>query len=298
MGNTQEDLHIRPFTVDDASWAIDALMARGLNGCECAFANMFLWRHYSGNVIAEIGDSLFFASNDPVLTFSTPIKGDFKTGIERLKAYTRAQGIPLQFYGSRQNLTEELERYFPGEFDFKPSEPDFDYLYNAQDLINLSGRAYHGKRNHIAAFSKQYNWEYAPITDADIEDVLAMAKEWYAQREYDEQLKAEQDGLEEILRHREKLQVKGGLLRVDGQVVAFTLGAPISDVEFDVMVEKALPKYNGAYATINREFAAHELGEFLYINRENDMGAEGVRRAKRSYRPIELIEKFICVERR
>lgn len=299
MIDTQEDLLIRPVTLEDASWAVELLQSRHFNGCEFAFSTLFMWRDYNRNAVVEIGDSLFFSSQDPVLTFSAPVKGDFRTGIERLSAYTRRQGVPLQLYGSRENLVDELEATFPDRFLITPSEPDFDYVYNTADLANLPGRPYHSKRNHIAAFSKRYNWQYEPIDDRNLDDVLAMAEEWYRLREpLTDELQAERDNLPAMLRHRHLLQVRGGLIRVEGRVAAFTFGTPVSAEEFDVQVEKALPQYGGAYAVINREFAARELGDFRYINRENDVGLDGLRRAKRSYHPVRLIEKFICVEKR
>lgn len=299
MIDTQEDLQIRPLTLQDADWAVEWLQGRRFNGCEFTFATLYMWRDFSANRLVQAGDSLFFASVDPVLTFSAPVKGDFRAGIERLSRYTREQGLSLRFYGSRHNLVDELERTFPGRFTVTPSEPDFDYLYCTADLAQLPGKAYHSKRNHIAAFSKKYDWQYEPIDDSNLDEVLAMAEEWYRlRRPLDEELQAERDNLPDILRHRQRLQVRGGLIRADGRVVAFTCGAPVSPEEFDVQIEKALPDYAEAYTVINREFAARELGDFLYINRENDVGLEGLRRAKRSYHPVRLIEKFICEENR
>ena len=136
------------------------------------------------------------------------------------------------------------------------------------------------------------------ITDANCADVVAMAREWCRLKGNcaEKSLQSENCAIREVLAHREELSVTGGLIRVDGKVVAFTFASPINDQVVDIHVEKALPDYAGAYTVINREFAARELSGYRYINRENDMGIEGLRKAKESYNPAILLEKFICVE--
>lgn len=298
MIDLQERLQFKRLSIDDAPLLVPLLENSGYNGCEFAFSTLYMWRHFGRNTYALSGDTLFLASREPEITFSAPVGGDFCAGIERLRAYAHDRGIPLRLYGSPENLTDRLERYFPGQFDILPSEPDDDYLYNTADLTQLSGKKYHGKRGHIAAFSKRYDWQYEPLADNNLADVLAMAEEWYRSRgELTESLKAEQEGVDDVLHHREPLHVRGGLIRVGDRVVAFTFGAPVSPQEFDIQVEKALPDFAEAYTVINREFAAHALQDFAYINRENDVGLEGLRKAKLSYHPARLIKKYHCIER-
>lgn len=298
MINLQERLQFRPITIDDAARMVPLLENSGYTGCEFAFSTLYMWRRYGRNAVAQIDDTLFFCSRDPEVTFSAPVGGDFQENLQRLRDYAHDAGMPLRLYGSAENLTDRLEAYFPGEFLITPSEPDFDYLYNTADLAQLPGKKYHGKRGHIAAFSKQYGWQYEPITDNNLSDVLAMADIWYQTRDsLNDCLRAEREAIPEVLRHRHSLHVRGGLIRVDGRVVAFTFGAPVSAREFDIQVEKALPDYAGAYAVINRDFAARELSDFAYINRENDVGLEGLRKAKLSYHPARIIQKYLCIER-
>ncbi|MGI6264606.1 MAG: DUF2156 domain-containing protein [Acutalibacteraceae bacterium] len=302
MIDTSLRLRGRALTAADAGWAVPLLKSRGFDGCELTFATLFLWRDFYHNELVEADGCLFIRSRDPhdpgAISFSAPLKGDLQTAIPALRQYARATGRPLTLYGSRRNLTDELERLFPGEFALIPSPEDFDYVYKAEDLRDLSGRRYHGKRGHIAAFSKRYDWRYEPVDDGNLSEVLAAADAWYAaHRPLDASLAAEQNGLRDLLRLRQKLDVRAGLIRVDGNVVAFTCGAPVSDEEFDVLIEKALPDYADAYPVINRKFVAHELNGFRYVNRENDMGLDGLRQAKLSYHPDHLIEKFVCVDR-
>ena len=93
------------------------------------------------------------------------------------------------------------------------------------------------------------------------------------------------------LRLQKELELKGGILRVGGEIVAFTLGEPVSDDTFVVHIEKAHAQVRGAYQMINQQFLAHEVADYTYVNREDDTGDEGLRKAKLSYRPAFLVEK-------
>lgn len=298
MIDLQERLQFQQISLEDASWAVPLLKNSGLNGCEFTFSTLYMWREYGKNRWARVGDTVFFRSDTPEMTFSPPVGGNFESGIALLRSYAHDQGAPLRLYGSAENLADRLEQAFPGQFDRRPSEPDFDYLYSREALATLPGKKYHGKRGHVAAFTKRYNWQYEAIDDGNLPDVLRMAEAWYQSREpLNASLRAEQQSIGDVLSHRKLLDVRGGLLRVDGRVAAFTFGAPVSSREFDIQVEKALSEYPGAYAVINKEFAARELDGFEWINRENDMGLEGLRKAKQSYHPARIIQKYICTER-
>ena len=110
---------------------------------------------------------------------------------------------------------------------------------------------------------------------------------------YDKGVEVENASMKLLLPKMKKLGIKGGLIRVDGKVVAFTFGSPINDRVFDVQVEKALPEFRTAYSLINREFIANELSSFEYVNREDDLGLQGLRQAKLSYQPEILLKKYV-----
>ena len=134
------------------------------------------------------------------------------------------------------------------------------------------------------------------MTDRTIPEMLAMAEQWYAERpDAAGELAAEKAAVWEALRNHDKMDLSGGLIRIDEKVVAFTFGSPLNEDTFDVHVEKALSEYAGAYTVINQEFAK-TLSGYTYINRENDVGVEGLRKAKQSYRPAIWLEKYLCVE--
>ena len=173
----------------------------------------------------------------------------------------------------------------------------FDYIYLQSDLATLSGKKYHSKRNHISAFSKKYEWHYEAVNESNIDAVRECARLWYKENadRMSKTMLCEQNGIELMLSNMQSLNIKGGAVFVEGKAVAFCLGSPINSKCFDTHIEKALSEYSEAYTVINREFAKNELDGYMYINREDDLGLEGLRRAKLSYKPAILLKKFECI---
>ena len=207
--------------------------------------------------------------------------------------YCKETGIKPDFWTSKgKRLDLFLSKY--KSYELIPERDNFDYIYKREALAYLSGKKYHSKRNHISAFSKKYNWEYEPLNASNKEDFLSFSEKWYLDKTetLDEGLVAEQKALREILNSDVGIEYKGALIRIEGKVVAVTMGSPINSKVLDIHFEKADADYLTAYALINREFALRELGGFEYINREDDLGIEGLRKAKLSYRPAIILEKY------
>lgn len=292
-------LHFHEPALEDASWAVPLLREAQKDACEYSFTTIYMWRKYYENQIAHTGRHLFLkAGHGADSTYMMPVGGDIREGVSLLLEHCRQEGYPLRLFGAEKEDTEALSAWFPGRFSYEASPGDFDYLYRQSDLADLAGKKYHGKRNHIAGFSKAYSWTYEPIDGTNAREAADMATEWCKGKGNcaDKGLLSENCAIREALNHRQELSLTGGLLRVDGKVVAFTLGSPIHDGVFDIHVEKALPEYKGAYAVINREFATRALSAYPLINRENDLNIEGLRKAKLSYYPAVLLEKYMCTE--
>ena len=166
----------------------------------------------------------------------------------------------------------------------------------------MSGKKLHGKRNHINKFKANYEgrWVYESMTKDNLEDCFQMALRWRNENgcEEDPEKRGEICVTLNALRLFEELELKGGVLRVDGEVVAFTLGEPVCSDTFVVHIEKAYADIQGAYPMINQQFVEHECQNYQYVNREEDTGAEGLRKAKLSYRPVFLVEKGAVTERK
>jgi hypothetical protein len=207
---------------------------------------------------------------------------------------------PLILYGVYPEDIPLLEAACPGEFSYEPRRDTADYIYSRGDLANLAGKKYHGKRNHISRFVKENtNWTYEEISSNTMDECLEMGKRWTSKNNQrdPEGLVQESRALRRNFAHYDDFGLRGGLLRVSGSMVAFTVGEPLNASTFCTHFEKAYASIPGAYQMINRCFAQHTLGEYEYINREEDLGNEGLRRAKLSYYPALLLEKYLAVEK-
>lgn len=264
--------------------------------CEISFVNLILWQSlYNNSYCIEDGILYLkshFSGNE---AYSLPF-GDMNTGMQKVIEH---KGTLPNIWAQEGERFEKFKAIYGNYYDFYEIRNEFDYIYNSSDLINLAGKKYHSKRNHISAFSKQFNWHYENITNENIEKIKKCAKIWYDQ--YDgsisKELKAEMSGINLMLDNMEYLDVSGGAIVVDDAVVAFTLGSPINQNIYNIHIEKAISGFEAAYTVINREFASRNLGSYKYINRENDLGIEGLRKSKLSYKPEILLQKYSCIKK-
>ena len=213
--------------------------------------------------------------------------GDKKALIEEL---IKEGNGKISFYGLDENDIQFLEKEFAGQFEFKENRDSADYIYLVSDLAELKGKKYHSKRNHIKYFEKTYNWTYERLTSENIPDCIRMTEKWIEENEdkLEDGIDVELDVIKRAFDYFDALGFTGGLIRVDGEVIAWTLGEKLSEDTFCTHFEKAFSSFRGAYPMINREFAKNELGSYVFVNREEDMGIEGLRKAKLSYRPVKL----------
>lgn len=287
-------LEFKKFKISDREKINQKTNVSGVFSCETSFVNLFVWQNIYKNMYAQKDGFLFIKSgeNDDE-SFRLPFGNDFKTGMKMLCEYCKGYPTLWIQQGERYNaIAKELSE----DYIVTEHRDAFDYIYLQSDLANLRGKKYHSKRNHISAFSKQYKWQFEEITNENAKDVLNCAEEWYKENfnRYDKYMQCEYEGIKTILQNLNTLAVRGGAIYVDGKVVAFTLGSPINNEVFDIHIEKALSKYATAYTLINNEFAK-TLSEYKYINREDDLGLEGLRKAKLSYKPEILLKKYLCV---
>lgn len=260
---------------------------------EISFVNLLIWSEIYHNEIAFSDSTVFIKSrNNDFDTFRLPLGGDLNEGMQKIEEYSGES--PHGFWNADCEALRNLTKEFFEKYDRHSSRDTADYIYLQSDLAELSGKKYHSKRNHISAFTKKHDWYYEPITKENINSVRECANAWYEENKekLDRYMLCEKNGIELMLQNMEQLHIKGGAIVTDGKIVAFTLGSPINKSVFDIHIEKALGDYAEAYAVINREFAARELTAYTYINREDDMGIEGLRKAKLSYKPQMLVEKF------
>lgn len=265
--------------------------------CERTFSNVFLWSRHYPTKWAIIEDALVFKTEDESgLSFAYPA-GDpeqVKKAILVMEAYSKERGHEFEMYNVTPEMFEQLDGWFPGEFQIEYDRDEADYVYEREKLATLSGKKLHAKRNHINKFKASHeNWSYETLTEDNLEECFQMALKWRNLNGCDEDhgKNCELCVTLNSLRLFKELGLTGGFLRVDGEIVAFTMGEPLCEDTFVVHIEKAYADVEGAYTMINQQFVEHECGDYMYINREDDAGAEGLRKAKLSYRPAFLVEK-------
>lgn len=264
--------------------------------CEISFVNLLIWQPLYNNYYCIEDNTLYLKSySNDTEAYSVPF-GNVNKGLEKILQHKNALPNIWAQEGERFQIFKKLYGKY---YDFHKIRNEFDYIYNSSDLINLSGKKYHSKRNHISTFSKQFNWRYEDITSDNIDKVKKCAAIWYNQRinTADEGLKSEGLGVDFMLQNMDILNITGGAIVVDDAVVAFTLGSPINEHIYNIHIEKAISGFEAAYSVINREFAAHNLSKYKYINRENDLGIDGLRKSKLSYKPEILLPKYLCTRK-
>ncbi len=297
------DIVFKKVALEDREIITRYLNRYGWRCCECSFANTYLWSRQFPVTWAIIEDTLVFKSErDDHLSFMFPLgeDGQVKKALEVLTGICRKRGRPLSLYLVTPEIFEKLTAWYPGRFSVTYNRDIADYIYDTQSLATLAGKKLHGKRNHVNQFLKTYEgrWVYEPITKDNLEDCFQMGLVWRNENDCEENSdkNAEITVTLNALRLFEELHLTGGLLRVDGQVVAFTIGEPLTADTFVVHIEKAYADVTGAYPMINQQFVQHACLAYRYVNREDDTGAEGLRKAKLSYHPAFLQEKGFARE--
>lgn len=289
-------IQFRDITLDDKETITRYTYPSNRRNCDLSFSNLCSWRFLYHTLIAEWEGFLlikFWA--DGRLLYMLPIgDGEMKVALNALKTDAEQEGEPLRVVGICKDMIDEFEQAMPGEFTFSSNRDFQDYIYLRTDLATLSGKKFQSKRNHVNKFRKTYNYEYLPITPDVVGDCLRLEAEWCRENNCNEEdgTSVERRAVIFALTHFEELGLQGGMICVEGKTVAFTLGMPINHNTFGVHVEKADTNIDGAYAAINQEFAKHIGEQYIYINREEDLGIEGLRKAKLSYQPIEILEKY------
>lgn len=298
-------LEFHKISTEDRIWMTEKLKEEQPEACEYTFVNNYIWRKGYRVEVAEIyGCGLIRYQGKKNYRFSFPFgNGDKKAVIEALLSYCHEEfgkDYRLDLCPLTEGQRKELMEWFPGQFEIEADRDDFDYVYLREDLASLKGKKYHGKRNHIARFKDRDDWSYESLTAENIPECRDMSREWLTFKEdkLDEGVSDENIALHEALDHYEEFGLVGGLLRKEGKVVAFTIGEPLNDETMVVHFEKAYPDLQGAYPMINQQFILHECENYKYINREEDVGDAGLRKAKLSYYPEILLKKYCAVESR
>ena len=274
------------------------LFACSGRSCEYAFANMYLWGRQEGAFFPDC--VVFFSHFNGKSIYPYPMgAGDRRAALERILADARQRGIPCRITSMTKAEAEELEGWFPGKFLIRTDRDGFDYVYAIDDLADLKGRKFQKKRNHVNRFRAEYPEAVSvPLEPDNLEKAQEMVEDWYRQRLEEDphgEYLLERIAMDRAFRHFKALGMEGLMLMDGDQVLAVTMASRLSRNTMDVHFEKAREDVDGAYAAVNCEFARflrEKHPELEFLNREDDMGLEGLRKAKLSYHLHHFEEKY------
>ncbi len=270
------------------------------NASEGAFATMFIWNRYYNLEVAENGEFLFLRFNikNKAPSYFFPIgSGNLEKAIDELSRYASSKEEKLAFRLVSCENAEKLKRINGKRFNFTEGRDCFDYVYLTEKMISLSGKKLHSKKNHLNYFLNNYDYEYVEVADPSLlHECANKAYEWVNAKTKNKN-PFEMGAMESYFRYYFRFNQKGAVIKVNGEIVAMSFGEKLNDDTALIQVELADENYRGSYQAINRFFCENEWKDLKYVNREEDMGIEGLRRAKESYQPEFLVEKFYIEER-
>lgn len=297
-------IHFRDITIEDKRAFDEKCALEPEQMTERCFTDIFIWAKRYNTKIAIDNGFMFLGgceSYDGRIAYLFPIgKAARKIGLQMIIKDANERGKPYKMIAVSANQKAEIERDMPGKFTFEQDRDNFDYIYSGEDMRTLAGRKLHAKRNYINRFLQTYSGRYSfEIIDAarDKADIMKFQSAWCENNDPNlaDTAVHETYAIELCLDNFEALGMRGGILRIEGEIVAFTMGCALTADTFVVQIEKALADIDGAYPLISREFLTSVAAEFEFINREEDMGIMGLRAAKMSYNPVKLVEKYIMV---
>lgn len=275
------------------------ICASGCHSADYCFANLYIWREEYEPLITY-KDNRLLVGNPKWHMYAYPKgDGDVVPSIEMLLEEAHSHGDKLVIRGLTEKTLAEFNKHYEGKFEIHEDRDNADYIYSADKLCNLPGRHLASKRNHINRFERNGNWEFKKLDHSMFDEARAFIDKFFTVKN-DPTLTSEAIAINEMFTNYDELGFLGGMLFQNGEAVGFTAGTMLDAETFDVHFEKALADVEGAYTMINREFARLVVSEYpdiMAFNREEDMGLEGLRKAKLSYHPDIVLMKYYATEK-
>lgn len=295
-------LNFREMTLSDKP-AMDRLFCKLQSELsDYTFTNFYMWRHTYGLKVAydESLDCWFFLAQPKRWKsfFFAPV-GDWSDG-QKLneairKMFEYCESHQLQFFCRRvPEWFVARAKAMDSRIRSREDRNTFDYVYNTTDLIDLAGRKFHNKRNHLNQFLRNYTWEYQPMDEGVVKECLHLETDWFNLHtdEKGAKISGEIRAMQEVMHNFTALGLVGAVIRIAGKIEALTVGEKLNATTAVIHIEKANIEYKGIYAAINQQFVANQWSDTQFINREEDMGIDGLRQAKMSYNPVNLVRKY------
>lgn len=280
-------MNFHKVTLEDLDWIRRVMAETNHKSCEESFANLYTWGNEFGMEVAEVEGTLVCKLGH---RYSIPIGKNREVAI--CKVIDLYETDHIEMFGIETEDFAFLEQHFNHIRAFYDRRWS-DYIYSREKLGDLTGKKLAAKRNHINAFMREYpDWHVEPITPENLPAVMRFHQYWASVRDQGYTLKEELLAAEIELARFFEMKLDGLVLYADGEIVGYSYGEPITDQTYCVHVEKALASVRGAYPMINREFVRAYCDGYEYINREDDSGEKGLRKAKMSYGPLMILHKY------
>ena len=294
-------LNFTPLTLEDIPTIKPFLKYQQSRICDYSIGGIFMWREYFKTRYAIFRGALLFQVRylSGVTAFTVPLAPDPEdctAALEAIEQYCREKGLALVFCTVPENILPKFRQRYPSAF-IQPSRDWFDYLYLTEDLVAFRGKKYDGQRNHINKFRKMFpDYAFTEITAENLSQVCEFYDNFAELYEKPSELAREESAkVKELLRNYEKYGMFGGIIIAGGKIAAMSIGERVNDTLF-VHIEKADIRYPGAYQVIVQEFLKYFAREGdTFVNREEDVGDEGLRKSKLSYHPTALLEKSVVL---
>lgn len=292
-------LEFKPISANDFERYNKYRALDATNASEGVFSTLFIWNRYYNLEIAENGEFLFIRFNikgkKPSYLF--PIgKGDLKRSVNELSQYAQSRNESVRFRLVSMENAEKLKKMYGKRFSFTEVRDCFDYVYLTEKMISLPGKKLHSKRNHLNYFFENYDYEYIKVTEPSLLEQCAQKAYLWIEAKEKNKNPYELGAMHSYFDNFFKFNQKGAVIKINGEIVAMSFGERLNTDMAVIQIELADENYRGAYQAINKLFCENEWKTCKYVNREEDMGIEGLRRAKKSYQPEFLVEKFSIEE--
>lgn len=296
--STIQPLPFRPLSIDDKADIQAVTLHSGRRNCNFTFANLMGWRFLFDTEVCHLPGAVIFrylfGHRDPayLISSSTLPSSDI---VEALRRKSSEEGCALTLIAVEDDWAAQFKQHYDDDVTVEPLRNSYDYIYRHDELQQLQGKNLKAKRNHVNKFLSEHpDYQYRDLTPDLFDSCRHLEQLWrdgtiHDNPWYGNTIESEHRMIENVFTYWRQLDMHGGAIFIDGRMIAFSFGAAVSDDTFDTCVEKADRSIDGAFNIINQQMALHLPPQFRYINREEDMGLEGLRKSKLSYHPYTLL---------
>lgn len=303
INKLEDECKLKPIGINSKDELEEYFNKVRYEACEYSFMTIYMWQHvFNTSYMIEDGYlNIFGRVNDSYFAIQPITEPEnYQKAFEAIEGCFNGLEQKLILRAVTKPWVEYLSQKYPDRFEIIEERDSHDYFYEAEKLRTLSGRKYHSKKNHYNSFLKEYGdrFEYRRLGCKDFPEAIALMERWAEDKEKDQHLVGERLAVEKVFKNYPKLtETKVGGIYIDNNLEAFTFGELLNPDTVVVHVEKANPEIRGLYAAINKLFLENEFPDVEFVNREEDLGLEGLRQAKLSYKPIKLVEKYTLIEK-